>query len=247
MDIDAHLDGLREALDRFATCIESADWDAPVPTAPGWDVRHLVAHQGMVHRWATATIEGREVDPEVFEEEGLVARDLLQWLSEGAEPLVEALLSAPDDLDVPVFLHDAPPARAFWARRQCHETTIHAVDALGAALGRRPHAEDTWIGNDLALDGIDELLTGFLPRRKSRLRTPSPMSFAVLPDGAEERWLVTTGEEPPVTTRGAGDASADVVLRGTPVALYLAVWNRSDEVSAPGFELWSEHAKVVWS
>ena len=64
-----------------------------------------------------------------------------------------------------MFLADAPSPRCFWARRQCHETTIHAVDALSASLGRYPVAADaSWIGTELALDGIDELLTGFLPR-----------------------------------------------------------------------------------
>ena len=41
-------------------------------------------------------------------------------------------LEAPVDLEAFVFLNDAPAPRQFWARRQCHETTIHAVDMSGA-------------------------------------------------------------------------------------------------------------------
>ena len=40
---------------------------------------------------------------------------------------------------------------------------------------------------------------------------------------------------------------ADVVLRGSAVALYLTLWNRSDEVEADGFGLWADGARVSWS
>ena len=89
-----------------------------------------------------------------------------------------------------VFLNDAPPAREFWARRQCHETTIHAVDALSAALGRYPRAADTWIDPAVAIDGIDELLRGFMTRNKSRLRSEDPMAIGVLADESPTGWLV---------------------------------------------------------
>jgi hypothetical protein len=38
-----------------------------------------------------------------------------------------------------------------------------------------------------------------------------------------------------------------VVLRGSAVALYLTLWNRSDEVAADGFGLWADGAAVTWS
>jgi hypothetical protein len=121
------------------------------------------------------------------------------------------------------------------------------VDALAARLGRFPVAADTWIERDLALDGIDELLTGFLPRPPSRLRTPEPTTVAVLPDDAEERWLVTVTGRPPVTERDHGDEHADVVLRASAVALYLTLWNRSDEAATDAFGLWAEATGVSWS
>ncbi|WP_238343086.1 maleylpyruvate isomerase family mycothiol-dependent enzyme [Nocardioides cynanchi] len=247
MDVERHLAGVRRAVDAFAAAVAEAGLAASVPTTPDWDVRRLVAHQGLVHRWATATVVGETIDDEAIEREGMDAEDPVAWLRAGAERLVETLADAPDDLQALVFLADAPAPREFWARRQCHETTIHAVDALAAALGRYPRAADTWLEPDLALDGIDELLTGFLPRPRSRLRTPEPTTVAVLPDDAAERWLVTVTERPPTTERGAGDDGADVVLRGSAVALYLTLWNRSDEVEADGFGLWADGARVSWS
>jgi uncharacterized protein (TIGR03083 family) len=246
MQLEEHLDGLREAVDAFAAAATEAGLQASVPTTPDWDVRRLVAHQGLIHRWAVGHLTHVEVDPDAVEGEGVAASDPVGWLREGAARLVTTLGTAPDDLSALVFLADAPPPRRFWARRQCHETTIHAVDALSAVLGRYPRAADTWIGRRLALDGIDELLTGFLPRPRSRLRSEEPMTIAVLPDDADQRWLVALSPQPPVTARGLGDEDADVVLRGSAVALYLTLWNRSDEVSDESLELWAEGAQVTW-
>lgn len=246
MDLEQHLDGLREAVDAFAASAAAAGLDAAVPTTPDWDVRRLVAHQGLIHRWATGHLLGEKVDPHEAEREGLEAADPVGWLRAGAARLAETIAAAPDDLAAVVFLADAPQPRQFWARRQCHETTIHAVDALAAELGRYPRAADTWIGRELALDGIDELLTGFLPRPSSQLRTDEPLTIAVLPEDADQRWLVALSTQQPVTARGLGDDEADVVLRGSAVALYLSLWNRSDEVSDETLDIWAEGARVTW-
>ena len=247
MQLEQHLDGVRRAVESFSGSATTAGLGADVPTTPDWDVRRLLAHQGLVHRWATGTVLGEQVDPDAVEQEGLASADPVAWLRDGADRLLTAIESAPDDLEALVFLADAPTPKRFWARRQCHETTIHAVDALSAVLGRYPKAADTWIDSRVALDGIDELLTGFLPRPHSRLRAEDPMTIAVLPEDADDRWLVAISEQPPVTARGLGDEEADVVLRGSAVALYLTLWNRSDEVSDERFELWAESVRVSWS
>src|SRR3954470_6295346 len=238
--------GLGEAVAAFAGPAKAAGVDTAVPTTPDWDVRRLVAHQGLIHRWATGHVRGEEVVPDEVEREGVQSDDPVAWLQAGADRLVHSLERAPDDLAALVFLADAPPPRRFWARRQCHETTIHAVDALSAVLGRYPRSDDTWISRDVALDGIDELLTGFLPRPRSQLRAEEPLTIAVLPVDAEQRWLVAVSRQSPVTARGLGDEEADVVLRGSAVALYLTLWNRSDEVSDESLDLWPEGARVTW-
>ena len=72
------------------------------------------------------------------------------------------------------------------------------------------------------------------------------MTIAVLPEDADERWLVAISSQRPVTARGLGDEDADVVLRGSAVALYLTLWNRSDEVSDERLDLWAENVRVTW-
>ena len=222
---------------------------APVPTCPGWTVRDLVAHQGTVHRWAAATIRGISLDTAAVEAEGLAIRDQLDWLDLGARDLLQALVDAPVDLAGTFFLHDAPPPRLAWARRQCHETTIHAVDAMSATAGAPVPSATTWLSPRLASDGVDELLTGFLPRPRVKLRMPSETTVLVETTDTGDAWTLTLSEEPAVVDRGATKAP-DATLRGTAASVYLALWNRGDEVEAAGVDLlasWRDQVKVVWS
>jgi uncharacterized protein (TIGR03083 family) len=252
VDFAEYLEAIRESLASFVSDARKAGLDAPVPTAPEWDVRDLVAHQGMVHRWATDNVLGRQADPEAYRTEGLESPDPVLWLREGGLALLKALEEAPVDLEAMVFLKEPPAPRLFWARRQCHETTIHSVDALAASLGRVPTAEETWVTTQVALDGIDELLVGFLTRSKSSLRSDKPVTFAIRPKDVTRSWHVRVGTEPPQVERGAGrhkgfHRDADVVLEGTAEQLYLALWNRSDEIQVKGYDFWRKTAHVTWA
>ena len=250
------LDDLGEALGAAATVLRAnamaAGLDAPVPTCPGWTVLDLVAHQGMVHRWAAGHLRGEPVDEaEPFEREGRESADVLGWFDDGATALLQAVVDAPDDLDAFVFLKEAPPARLFWTRRQCHETTIHAVDALGARLGRPARADETWIRPAIALDGIDELLVGFVTRRREGASPGAPTRLLVSPEGADVAWLVELDTGRPIRTRrvrpGSPEAAADHTLTGDPVDLYLRLWTRG--AAEPVDELerwWRETVSVTW-
>jgi uncharacterized protein (TIGR03083 family) len=243
---DQHLAALRDAVSAFARYAQEAGLDVPVPTCPDWTVRRLVGHQGMVHRWAAANLRGRTIEIDATERAGRRAPSPVDWLRDGAIDLVAAITTAPDDVQTVVFLNDAPGPRAFWARRQCHETTIHSVDALAAALGRYPTSADTAIDPAVALDGIDELLAGFMTRNKSRLRSESPMVVGVVAEESPTGWLVEVGPAPAVVTVAPDDEVAgrcDVRLEGPAVAVYLTLWNRSDELDL--VDLWRS-APVTW-
>jgi uncharacterized protein (TIGR03083 family) len=256
LTFEEHCAGIESAVLRMARWSEEAGPDTPVPTCPGWDVRDLLAHQGMVHRWATAVVAGedrRSVDTDGFEAEGRAAGDPVAWLRAGATELLAVLRSAPEDLEAFTFLKQAPPARLFWARRQDHETTIHALDALAARDRRRPTADDAWFGAELALDGIDELLAGFWQRRSSGPRAPRGGEYAALvAAGAGGRWLLDIGTDC-VRARHLGadepgpDAAASV-LGGDAVDLYLALWNRGGRVDDPDGLLgrWQDGGSVRW-
>ncbi len=224
----------------------------PVPSCPDWTVRDLVTHVGGVHRWATAVVAERRtenVDDEFFVTPADPDR-LLPWFVEGSEILVRTLRDAPDDLCAFTFLKNAPPARLFWTRRQAHETTIHRVDAQAARLGRTPSTAEAGIAADHALDGLDELLTGFVPRRSSRLRTDEPFRTVIDPVDAPVAWTVAVSADPPVVTEGA-DPTAQSWLTGTAAGLYLALWNRGDDVAEKGtvdlLGHWRDQVRVRWA
>ncbi len=267
--MEEQITGLRAAVAVCADHVAAAGLDAAVPTCPRWTTRTLLAHQGMVHRWAAANLRGEESHPPDWNAEGRRVADPVAWLQEGAEELIATIRSVPDDVAAMTFLKDAPAARLFWARRQCHETTIHAVDALAARLGRFPTPEDTTITDAVALDGIDEVLTGFIPRGTSRFEGVDPVRVAIQPTGSHRAWTVliqggaattsrkelataetaaTVGASVPARTQGP---VAEARLEGSPVALYLTLWNRTtdDVVTDPaGFlPMWRDRVRVRWS
>ena len=257
LTLDAYGDGLGRAATVLRANAAAAGLEAAVPTCPAWTVLDLVAHVGMVHRWAIGHLRGAPVeDAAALEREGREQRDVLGWFDDGATALLQALVDAPDDLDAPVFLKDAPPARLFWTRRQCHETTIHAVDAIGARLGRPARAEETWLRDAMALDGIDELLRGFLPRRRQGVFAAEDRRVLVRPDGLDVGWFVHVHPDTPVETTRLDLASqvppaADQLLTGSPVGLYLRLWNRAAQPEPPAPDSveawWRDHVTVNWA
>lgn len=232
----------------------SAGLDAPVPTCPGWTVRDLVVHQGMVHRWATDVLEGRGMGSAAHHEAaGRAVVDLLDWFDDGWAELLSVLGGAPPDLDVPFFLRTGMPPRDAWARRQCHETSIHAVDALAARLGRTPEPAETWLKPDLATDGVDELLRGFVPRkRQGKLRSAVPTTVQVSTTDTDSHWWINVTEAPATTEIGVAER-ADLRISGPAVDLYLALWNRSESsrderLDPAGFlEQWRRQVAIAWA
>lgn len=227
----------------------------PVPSCPGWTVADLLAHHGGVCRWA-ATIVGQgrttnlpdaELSVVMAAPEGWV--ELLAWYTESASNLLGSLRTARDGPAL-VFLLDAPDPRLFWARRSAHESTIHRLDVLAAGLGHLPTTTAAAISTELAIDGIDELLMGFVPRRTSKLRADEPIAVTVAPTDADRAWTVAIGAGPPVSSMGT-TTDADAVLTGTAAAVYAGLWNRGDEIAehgpAPILGLWRDKVRVSWT
>lgn len=258
-------DEFGDAIGRAATVLRAnavaADLATPVPTCPGWSMLDLVAHVGMAHRWAASHVRGHPIDPagaQALERQGRDHHDVLGWFDDGATALLQALVDASEDLEALVFLENAPSPKLFWTRRQTHETTVHAVDALSARLGRAPRPDETWIPAALAADGIDELVRGFAPRREG-LHPDTETRLLVRPDGGGVAWLMELGPDHPVRSTllegaGAADVQADQVLTGTAVDLYLRLWNRAGEAPADrahpsgrAERWWREHVSVTWA
>lgn len=251
LDLERHVDVIAASGTMLGDAARKAGLDTAVPTCPNWDVRDLVAHQGMVHRWAAAHLRGEEDhDTEASMREAGSSGDLLAWYSAGLAALLAAVRSAPDDLEALVFLRDAPPPRRFWARRQAHETTIHGVDALAAGLGRFPRADEVPLDATVAADGIDELLCGFLPRGKGKLHFDTPTTLQVSTADTGHSWTMHIDDGSNIVTVGT-DGEADAVMSGTARQVYLGLWNRGEEITVRGRDdvltRWREQARVRWS
>jgi uncharacterized protein (TIGR03083 family) len=251
LSLDDHVAGLADSGAALHDAAAAAGLGAAVPTCPGWDVMDLVIHQGMVHRWAAANLRGEaEHDTSASAAQGRAAADVLAWYADGLAGLIETVRTTPDDATATVFLRDAPPPRRFWARRQCHETTIHRVDALAAATGRWPAAAEVAIDPLVAADGIDELVTGFITRGTGRLRATEPYVILIQTADTGHSWAVRVSDGPVVTTPGT-TAQPDVVFSGTARQLYLSLWNRADEIATDGrpdvLDQWRAEVRVRWS
>lgn len=248
LSLEHHLTAFVDSTAALRDAAAKAGLAAAVPTCPPWDVAELATHLGTVHRWTVATLQGatghRLRD---FAPDAAAADDLLAWLAAGAETLLEAIRAAPEDDPRPAFLNDAPPWRRFWARRHAHEATIHWVDAVAALRAAPPTAADVPVSPELAADGIDELLCGFLTLPTATLRSREPLTVVVATDDTGHAWTLRIGEAPVVTTTGA-TPEADATFTGTAVQLYLGLWNRGDEITVHGREdvlpLWRRLARV---
>ncbi|MFT3970173.1 MAG: maleylpyruvate isomerase family mycothiol-dependent enzyme [Micropruina sp.] len=234
MDFRESGEGLGDATAVLRNNAAASGLDADVPTCPGWTVRDLVTHQGLVHRWATATIREVAARPDdQVEAEAAASSDLLEWLDDGLVDLLNALAAAPEDLDVPFFLLDAPPPRQGWARRQCHETTVHAIDAMAARLGRAPRPDELWISPALARDGIDELLLGFAPRPKYSPRRPEPAEIAIVTDDGLGAWTACLTPDG-CTARVGASETAGTRVTGSARGIYSGLWNRGRAYAVDG-------------
>lgn len=248
-----HLAVLGASGARLTDFARQAGMDRLVPTCPAWATDALVAHQAMVHRWATAHVRGD--DPAAVPNQTEIRTtvgDLVDYYGAGLAGLLEAFRDAAPDLQATTFLNDAPAPREFWARRQAHETTVHMVDALAASLGRCPTADEAAIETPVAVDGIDELLRGFFTRGRSKLYEGTEFTIAIVPEDVERIWLVSVAERlsvEPDATGGDADA-ADATITGTAAQLYLALWNRGREAQSHGrrhlLERWRAVQRVQW-
>lgn len=243
--------GLTDAGERLAHAARRAGLGAEVPSCPGWTVRDLLFHTNAVHRWAARYVsegldapirEQRGGDPLRDAEHRPADDELLEIFREGYTALAAALREAPEDVRCWTFL-PAPSPRAFWSRRQLHETTIHRIDTELAA------GATTAIDPAVATDGIDELLTGFVVRRRGKLRSEQPWTLGVHTTDTDAHWHLTVSDEPVAAERT--DKAADATVRGPAADVYLALWNRLPltKVDADGELLagWPELVQIRWS
>lgn len=224
---------IRADVERFAAAVRRGPLDAAVAACPGWDLRRLTEHQGVIHRWARhcAANAARPEATDQFEPAGdLDADALATWLELGAAELIDTLEQL--DPDGPTWHpFTVPRVGRVWPRRQAHELSIHRWDAEHAV------GDTTPIDPELASDGIDEYLEIAVPRivKRDGLALPSGSLHLHCTDTHGE-WLVAAGDDGYQLARA--HQKGDAALRGPAEALLLRLWNREsdrvDELSPVG-------------
>jgi uncharacterized protein (TIGR03083 family) len=196
--------------------------DRRVPPCPEWDVRKLVRHVQRLWSWVGETAERL---PEAVEWGSLPRPkidddDLLDLSQEAAERVVRALGgAAPDDA---MQSWNGQVTTMWWCRRLAHETAVHRQDAqLAAGDG----AVVDPVPADLAVDGVDEALSLFLPLAYRADGFGEPASVHLHATDAEGEWLVRLGDGVEVTRE---HAKGDVAARGTASDLFSVLWHRRD-------------------
>jgi len=245
-----YIDALEREGNRLADTADAIDVAAPVPTCPDWTLRDLLRHIGGVHRWAGEHIRDRL--PRILQVDDF--RDLVgEWPDDAAlvdwyrgelQLLLDTFRAAPRDIDCAQFLKSPDPL-TFWTRRQAHEATIHRAD-VETIVGRL-----TPVDTEFALDGIDELVDGFVPRPFMKLRSEEPRTLAIAPDDGDRTWVLTISEGP--VTVSTGRSEADCTVGGNASDIYFALWNRADglRLAIDGrrdvFDLFRTKITIKWS
>jgi uncharacterized protein (TIGR03083 family) len=256
MDVSEYIGHVAAEGKRFADTADGADLGIEIPACAGWDMRELVRHLGLIHLWAAANVaypQDELLDPDDLPDLAghwpeLAAdwpddTDLVAWYRSTLDNLVRVLDSAPPDHQCATFL-PAPTPLTMWSRRQASEIAIHRFDAE-AALGLLSSFEPRF-----ATDMLDELLSGFAPRKRE-IPVDAAKAILVHAEDVDEKWLLTIGPDGMTTSRRPGDA--DLSATGTAAALYLLFWNRTPDstVALRGesdlMELWRGNCRVRWS
>ena len=208
---------------RFANVMTSLPLDGEVATCPGWSVRDLAEHLGVIHRWAEELVRVRSpqrLAREVTDE--MSAAVSPQWIEEGGAQLVATLLAAnPDDemwgwgLDQHV---------RFWSRRQLHETLVHRMD-LELAADIAPEAD-----REIVEDAIDEFLSNMQAIAKrvpslSELRGNGERLGFRVRDSATH-WTVRFNDDGFGVSRDEAPLTTELI--GSPVDLLLVILGRRD-------------------
>jgi uncharacterized protein (TIGR03083 family) len=228
MDFQRLHDCLGENYRLLRSAVAKASPAARVPSCPDWSAADLVMHVANVYLHKTECMR-QGVFPENWTEHK-DSRDPLGELQAAYEGLERQFGGHPPDTYAPTW-NAGDQTVGFWIRRMAQETVIHRVDAeLAAGVPLSP------IPDDIAIDGIDELLTLFLANGSVRWRdylgdlfkAPDERPVVVYTANGQA-WKVIAKPGQLFTENSTPDAYGDLTVAGPPVPLLLWLWNRAPD------------------
>lgn len=232
MELSRFRECLASDYDRMRSVVAGGDRAAKVPSCPDWTLADLTDHTAFVFMHKTGAMR-----------DGVESQDYPPTLPDPRPAPLDLLAEAYAGLIAEFDRHQPQDAAgswytpdqtvSFWIRRMAQETVIHRVDAeLAAGVPIAP------IPDDLAADGIDEVLKVFLEftseawNKYFDLAEADGRPIEITADGRS--WLVRPTPERVLVTDGGGGAVARV--SGTPTEVLLWAWRRAadDTVTIDG-------------
>ena len=208
---------------RFAYVMASLPLEREIATCPGWNVRDLAQHLGVIHRWAEELVRVRSLERLAREAtDELRAAVSPQWIIEGGAQLVATLLAADPDDEMWGWGFDQHVR--FWSRRQLHETLVHRMD-LELAADIVPEAD-----REIVEDAIDEFLSNMQTIAKrvpslSELRgNGERLGFRIRDSGTH--WTITFSDDGFSVSHEEAPLTSELI--GSPVDLLLVILGRRE-------------------
>ena len=133
--------------------------EAAVSTCPGWTVTDVLAHLGSVYGHKVAVLRlGRRPDEGEWPRlpDDASGEEAIAFCHTALHEIAHEL--AVRDPAQPCWTFGEDSTVAFWNRRMAQETAVHRVDVQLASGSADP------VDAELARDGIDEVVSVFLPR-----------------------------------------------------------------------------------
>ncbi|ASO22141.1 hypothetical protein FHR81_004850 [Actinoalloteichus hoggarensis] len=226
IDYERFLDVLSIDGERLASCVGSAPGDSPVPGCPGLTLAETARRLGDVYRstadWTRSPggtpVPAREVHlPRQGDD-----RPLAEYLRTGLAEVAGELSAHRPEERCPTWW-PADGSFGFWARRLTHETIVHRVDVQAAAGVRCDHVD-----TDIAVDGVDEVLTLWFDHRLGELAITASRQATVAVRTGGRVWLTHAGATGTTVRALPPDATpkVDATVSGDPFHVYLWLWGR---------------------
>jgi uncharacterized protein (TIGR03083 family) len=226
----AYLQAIRSEGEALLKAAGSAP-DAAVPCCPEWNNRDLAQHIGRIWLY----VSQQAITTESLESNGAPAagEDPLAWAADGLSALLLTLTETDPHAESWNWARNEPNTAAFWFRRMAQETAMHRWDAESSSGAPSP------IPSWLAADGIEEVMTMWLPRRRGQSKEDIVGTVHLHAhdpsEGQPSEWFVELGPQGKVSCRHAHE-KGDAVLRGSACDILLRLWQRSSAVEEFGDE-----------
>jgi len=245
MDDSRYLECLAADYGDLRDAAATVELSVPVPTCPGWIMGDLVFHVAEVYLHKVTVMRTGEW-PEQWPLPGADQEAELPMLGRGYGELI-AEFSARQPSDATPTWYDPDQTVAFWIRRMAQETVVHRIDAeLAAGL------PVTAVPDDLAVDGVDEVLKRFLGYDAEGLDQLEGGHLAG--DGAGDTitvlagqavWTVRPSPRRVVVDDGASD-NPRVVIQAAPDPMLRWLWGRAGAVDGEAVRLTGDPAWAAY-